>query len=66
MNDDRSTNNSSSLNWIQRLSKVFLEPQDQQQLIELIRGASERHIVDSEALSIVEGALNVSQMQQEM
>jgi len=63
MSDGRPTNNSSSLNWLQRLSKVFLEPQDQQQLIELIRGASERHIVDSEALSIVEGALNVSQMQ---
>ncbi|MBE9533053.1 MAG: CBS domain-containing protein, partial [Proteobacteria bacterium] len=33
------------------------------QLIELIRNASERHILDAEALSIVEGALSVSEMQ---
>ena len=53
----------SSLSWVRKLSKLFLEPQDQEQLIELIRSASERHILDSEALSIVEGALSVSQMQ---
>ena len=49
--------------WSQRLSKLFLEPQDQEQLVELIRSASERHILDAEALSIVEGALSVAQMQ---
>ncbi|KKN36335.1 hypothetical protein LCGC14_0774580 [marine sediment metagenome] len=49
--------------WVRRLSNLFMEPQDQEQLIELIRSASERHILDSEALSIVEGALSVSQMQ---
>lgn len=53
----------SSQSWVRKLSNLFLEPQDQEQLIELIRSASERHILDSEALSIVEGALNVSQMQ---
>ncbi len=49
--------------WQQRLSKLFLEPQDQEQLVELIRSAAERHILDSEALAIVEGALSVAQMQ---
>ncbi|WP_438970731.1 HlyC/CorC family transporter [Methylophaga sp.] len=49
--------------WVRKLSNLFLEPQDQEQLIELIRSASERHILDAEALSIVEGALSVSQMQ---
>lgn len=49
--------------WIRKLSNLLLEPQDQEHLIELIRSASERHILDSEALSIVEGALSVSQMQ---
>ncbi|HAQ51101.1 MAG TPA: magnesium/cobalt efflux protein [Gammaproteobacteria bacterium] len=62
MNDD-STGRSSLLTWSQKLSKLFLEPQDQEQLIELIRSASERHILDGEALSIVEGALSVAQMQ---
>jgi magnesium and cobalt transporter len=42
---------------------LFLEPQDQEQLLELVRSASERRILDSEALSIVEGALNVADMQ---
>lgn len=51
------------MSWARRLSKLFVEPQDQEQLIELIRSASERHILDAEALSIVEGALNVAQMQ---
>jgi magnesium and cobalt transporter len=48
---------------VRKLSNLFLEPKDQEQLIELLRNASERHILDAEALSIVEGALSVSQMQ---
>jgi magnesium and cobalt transporter len=63
MSDERLSGSQTSLNWVQRLSKVFFDPQDQEQLIELLRSASERHILDAEALSIVEGALNVSQMQ---
>ncbi len=63
MSEGRSSNSQSSLTWVQRLGKGLFEPRDQEQLIELIRSASERHILDSEALSIVEGALNVSQMQ---
>lgn len=54
---------SANQSWIQKLANVFLEPKDQEQLIDLIRSASERHILDAEALSIVEGALSVSQMQ---
>ncbi|NOQ81766.1 MAG: CBS domain-containing protein [Methylophaga sp.] len=63
MSDGRSSNSQASLTWVQRLGKGLFEPQDQDQLIELIRSASERHILDAEALSIVEGALSVSQMQ---
>jgi len=63
MSDGRSSNSPSSLTWVQRLGKGLFEPQDQDQLIDVIRSASERHILDAEALSIVEGALSVSQMQ---
>ncbi|PHS69963.1 MAG: magnesium/cobalt efflux protein [Methylophaga sp.] len=63
MSEGRPSSSPSSQTWIQRLSKVFLEPKDQDQLIDLIRSASERHILDAEALSIVEGALGVSQLQ---
>jgi magnesium and cobalt transporter len=48
---------------VRRLTNLFLEPQDQEELIELIRSASERRILDAEALSIVEGALNVADLQ---
>ena len=63
MNEGRPSRSSNPQSWVKRLSNLFLEPKDQEQLIELIRSASERHILDSEALSIVEGALSVSQMQ---
>lgn len=62
MNEGRQSQ-AKSQSWIRRLSKLFVEPQDQEQLIELLRSASQRHIMDAEALSIVEGALSVSQMQ---
>jgi len=62
MSDGRPSR-SGNQSWVRKISNLFLEPQDQEQLIELIRSASERHILDSEALSIVEGALSVSQMQ---
>ncbi|NOQ77544.1 MAG: CBS domain-containing protein [Methylococcaceae bacterium] len=63
MSEGRLSNPKSSLTWVQRLGQGLLEPQDQEQLIELIRSASERHIIDAEALAIVEGAISVSQMQ---
>ena len=63
MSEGRQSNSQSNLTWVQRLGKGLFEPQDQDQLIEVIRSASERHILDAEALSIVEGALSVSQMQ---
>lgn len=63
MNEGRPSRSSNPQSWVKRLSNLFLEPKDQEQLIELIRSASERHILDAEALAIVEGALSVSQMQ---
>jgi magnesium and cobalt transporter len=62
MNEGRPSQ-SKNPSWIKRLSNLFTEPKDQEELIELLRSASQRHIMDSEALSIVEGALSVSQMQ---
>ena len=39
------------------------EPEDREQLLRLLRGAFERNLLDSDALSIIEGALQVSDMQ---
>ena len=49
---------------LERLSTLLLrEPEDREQLLDLLRGAFERNLLDSDALSIIEGALQVSEMQ---
>jgi magnesium and cobalt transporter len=49
---------------LERLSTLLLrEPEDREQLLDLLRGAFERNLLDSDALSIIEGALQVSDMQ---
>ena len=49
---------------LERLSYLLLrEPEDREQLLDLLRGAFERNLLDSDALSIIEGALQVSDMQ---
>lgn len=63
MSEGRPSRSTKLTSWGRRLSNLFLKPKDQEQLVELLRNASERHILDEEALSIVEGALSVSQMQ---
>jgi magnesium and cobalt transporter len=49
---------------LERLSALLMrEPSDREQLVELLRSAYSRNLVDADALSIIEGALNVSEMQ---
>ena len=49
---------------LERLSSMLLrEPEDRGQLIELLHSAFERHLLDAEALSMIEGVLQVSETQ---
>src|SRR5882724_7323604 len=49
---------------LERLSALLMrEPSDREQLVELLRSAYSRNLLDADALSIIEGALNVSEMQ---
>ena len=49
---------------LERLSALLLrEPEDREQLIRLLHSAFERNLVDAEALSMIEGAIQVSDMQ---
>jgi magnesium and cobalt transporter len=49
---------------LERFSLLLLgEPEDREQLLQLLRGAYDRKLMDSDALSIIEGALAVSEMQ---
>jgi magnesium and cobalt transporter len=49
---------------LERLSSLLLrEPDDREQLIELLHSAFERKILDADALSMIEGVLQVSETQ---
>jgi magnesium and cobalt transporter len=50
--------------WLRRLTQSFGgEPQDRKDLLELLREAAERGLVDNESLSMLEGVLEVSDLQ---
>ncbi|HVY52961.1 MAG TPA: CBS domain-containing protein, partial [Gammaproteobacteria bacterium] len=50
--------------WFERLSAWLIrEPQDREQLIEVLREAEERHLLSSEHLTMIESILQVSEMQ---
>ena len=66
MNSDYATdgNGSSTSSWLARLNKALTgEPQDREQLIELLRDAEKRNLVDAQALAMIEGVLHVGEMQ---
>jgi len=49
---------------LERLSSLLLrEPEDRDQLIELLHSAFERNLLDADALSMIEGVLQVSETQ---
>lgn len=53
--------NGSLLSWLERLSRLFgSEPQNREQLLELLKVAQERKLLDSETLSMMQGAMMVS------
>jgi magnesium and cobalt transporter len=55
---------SQSKTWLDKLSTLFSDdPNDRQDLKDILREAAERNVVDTETLSILEGALQVSDMQ---
>jgi magnesium and cobalt transporter len=48
---------------LERLSALILrEPEDREQLLSLLRSAYQRNLLDADALSMIEGALTVSEM----
>ncbi len=65
MSEDRSTNGSSSRSWLERISQVLSggEPKDKADLLELLRDAQQRHLMGVDALVMIEGVLQVSEMQ---
>jgi magnesium and cobalt transporter len=59
--EDRSTNGSSR-HWLDRLSRLFgSEPQDKEELYELLQEARARDLLDDDIVSMMQGAMLVSE-----
>ncbi|TRX74272.1 HlyC/CorC family transporter [Pseudomonas mangiferae] len=62
MSEDRSSSGQRS--WLDKLTQAFAhEPKNRQELLELLREAHQNKLLDSEALAIVEGAIQVADLQ---
>ncbi|HEX5538222.1 MAG TPA: transporter associated domain-containing protein [Methylophilaceae bacterium] len=50
--------------WLERISTLLLrEPEDREQLLELLHAAYENNLLDADALAMIEGVMQVSEMQ---
>ena len=64
MNKDRSTNGPGRSSRLAGLARMFTrEPETNEQLIELLRSAHQRDLYDADALAMLEGVLQVDDMQ---
>jgi len=64
MTDNSTDTTTSQRSWLDRLSQAFsAEPRNRQDLIEILRDAQQRHLLDADALVMIEGVLEVSEMQ---
>jgi len=64
MNEDRSSSGSGGLSWIDRLGHVLTgEPRNRDHILQILRVAKEKELLDAEALSMIEGVFQVAEMQ---
>jgi magnesium and cobalt transporter len=62
--NDRTDNGSQQRSWIEKLSHALLgEPRDRDQLVHVLREAQNRGLFDADAQSMIEGVLQVADMQ---
>lgn len=65
MSDDSSSSHASHRSWLDRLIQTFSgsEPRSREELLEIIKEAANNKLMDQEALNIIEGALDVADLQ---
>jgi len=57
-------NDTHKSNWLERLGTLLLRtPEDREQLVTLLRSSYDRNLLDADALAMIEGVLQVSEMQ---
>ena len=60
--NEESSGSGHKLRWLERLSQVLMgEPKDRNALMELLRDAQQRDLLDTDALAMMEGVLRVSE-----
>ncbi|MBT6042439.1 MAG: CBS domain-containing protein [Gammaproteobacteria bacterium] len=64
MSDGQSGSDSGSSSWIGKLSNIFTDSvDDTKSLVKFLRKAEQNNVIDADGLSIIEGALQVTDMQ---
>lgn len=64
MSEDRSSNDPGDKSWIEKIAHAFSsEPKTREDLFELLAVAKQNEVIDDDAISIVEGAMHISDMQ---
>jgi magnesium and cobalt transporter len=64
MNDENSSKPPSGKRWFEKLSQAFSdEPESLQDIMDILRDAEQRDVLDTDSLSIIEGAVQVTDMQ---
>ncbi len=66
MNDDQSSRSQGGKSWLERISQALVGgPQSIEEVLELLREAESENIIDVDAMSIIEGAMQVIDMRVE-
>lgn len=64
MNEGRTNQTIAPRSWLERLSQALAgEPKDREHLVAFLRDARERGLLDSDALTMIEGVMQVAEMQ---
>ena len=63
MSDDHSSRSQGNKSWLERISQAFSnEPESITDILEILRDAEDHNIIDADAMSIIEGAMQVTDM----
>ena len=66
MSDDQSSRSQGNKSWLERISQAFSsEPESAEDILEILRDAESQDIIDTDAMSIIEGAMQVIDMRVE-
>ncbi len=62
--DTSSSNDSEGRSWLEKLGQILhADPRDREDLLEILREAEKRTLLDTDSLGMIEGVLQVSEMQ---